>query len=206
MKIRNLLHAAALSLALVGIAAAAATPAEIVKTRTTAVLTTLVEKRAEFQADPAKLNAYVKSQLETVMDREYSAQLVLGRHARTATPAQITAFADALTDNLMRRYGTALLDFDPNVEVKVKSETPLRDGKLTRVASEILRKGGAPVPVDYMFRPGKDGEWKVFDVIVEGVSYVQTYRTQFDEQLRSQSLDQVTAKLKAGEIQVDVVD
>jgi phospholipid transport system substrate-binding protein len=137
------------------------------------------------------------------MDREYSARLVLARHARGATPEQIEAFASALTDNLLRRYGTALLDFDPDVDVRVKSETPLRDGKLVRVASEVLRKGGAPVPVDYLFRAVGDDDWKVFDVIVEGVSYVQTYRTQFDEQLRSQNLDQVTAKLRKGELQVD---
>lgn len=199
MNFRTFTYAALLSLAAVG-QALATTPGEIVKTRTTAVLSTLVEQRAAFQADPGKLNAYVKSQLDAVMDREYSARLVLARHARGAKPAQISAFADALTDNLLRRYGTAMLDFDPDVDVRVKSETPLQNGKLVRVASEILRKNGAPVPVDYLFRPAGKGQWKVFDVIVEGVSYVQTYRTQFDEQLRSQTLEQVTARLKAGEI------
>lgn len=199
MNIRTFLLAALLGLATAG-QALAVTPGEIVKARTTNVLSTLVEQRAAFQADPSRLSAFVKSELDAVMDREYSARLVLGRHSRAAQPAQISAFADALTDNLLRRYGTALLDFDPDVDVRVKSETPLKDGKLVRVATELLRKGGAPVPVDYLFRPAGKNNWKVFDVIVEGVSYVQTYRTQFDEQLRSQSLDQVTAKLKAGEI------
>lgn len=199
MNFRHLLCAALLALA--GSAQAlAATPGEIVKQRTQAVLNALVEQRAEFQADPAKLEAFVDSQLATAMDREYSARLVLGIHSRNASPEQVSAFADALIENLMRRYGTALLDFDPDVDVRVKSETPLQNGKLVRVASEILRKGGAPVPVDYMFRPDASGEWKVFDVIVEGVSYVQTYRNQFAEQLRGQSLDEVIRKLKSGEI------
>jgi phospholipid transport system substrate-binding protein len=182
--------------------AATASPGEIVKTRTHSVLSTLVEQRAAFQADKAKLNAFVKSELDQVMDREYSARLVLGRHGRAASQTQIDAFAAALTDNLLRKYGTAMLDFDPDVDVRVKSETPLQNGKLVRVASEVLRKGGSPVPVDYLFRPDASGEWKLFDVIVEGVSYVQTYRNQFDEQLRNQSLDQVIAKLQAGEIRV----
>jgi phospholipid transport system substrate-binding protein len=202
MTLRRLFCAALLGL-VATVSAQAATPGEIVKTRTANVLNTLVEQRAAFKADPARLNAFVKSELDQVMDREYSARLVLARHARGATPEQIEAFASALTDNLLRRYGTALLDFDPDVDVRVKSETPLRDGKLVRVASEVLRKGGAPVPVDYLFRAVGDDGWKVFDVIVEGVSYVQTYRTQFDEQLRSQNLDQVTAKLRKGELQVD---
>lgn len=188
-------------LALAGpVLAATASPGEIVKQRTTKVLGTLVEQRAAFRADPARLNAFVKSELELVMDREYSARLVLGPHGRNVPDDKIEAFASALTDNLLRRYGTALLDFDPDVDVRVKSETPLKGGKLVRVSTEVLRKGGAPVPVDYLFRPDAAGEWKMFDVMVEGVSYVQTYRTQFDEQLRSQTLDQVTAKLRAGQI------
>lgn len=184
-----------------GVAIAATSPGDIVRKRTQSVLDTLVEKREEFRADPSRLNAFVKSELDAVMDREYSARLVLGRHARTASEEQIMAFAAALSDNLLRRYGSALLDFDPDVEVKVTSEAPLRDGKLMRVATQIQRRGNTPVPVDYMFRPDDGGEWKMFDVIVEGVSYVQTYRTQFDEQLRSQDLDQVIAKLRAGEIE-----
>lgn len=181
--------------------ALAADPGEIVETRTKAVLGSIVEQRDAYKADPDKLYAFVKTQLDGVMDRTYSAQLVLGRNARTASQQQITDFAEALTDSLLRRYATALIDIDPGLEVKILSQTPLRNGELMRVSSQILRKSGAPVPVDYMFRPGKDGgDWKVFDVIIEGVSYVQTYRTQFDEQLRSQSLDEVIAKLRSGEI------
>jgi phospholipid transport system substrate-binding protein len=188
-------------LALTGaVSAAPASPGEIVKQRTAKVLNTLVEQRDAFRADPVKLNAFVKSELEQVMDREYSARLVLGRHGRSAKQDEVEAFAAALTDNLLRRYGSAMLDFDPDVDVRVKSETPLQGGKLVRVASEVLRKSGAPVPVDYLFKPDATGEWKLFDVIVEGVSYVQTYRAQFDEQLRSQTLQQVTAKLRAGQI------
>lgn len=202
MNIRTLLCAALLATTSLA-HAVAGKPADIVKATTAKVLGTLVDKRADFQANPETLNAFVKTELEAIMDREYSARLVLGRHSQGVPPEKLTAFADALTDNLLRRYGKALIDFDPNVEVRVKSETPLQNGKLIRVASEIVRRGGSPVPVDYLFAKDKQGEWKVFDVIVEGVSYVQTYRTQFDEQLRGQTLDQVTADLQAGAIKLD---
>jgi phospholipid transport system substrate-binding protein len=183
--------------------AAGDTPGEIVNARTQSVLATLVERREEFQTEPRKLTAFVKGELDGIMDREYSAQLVLGRHARDASADQIQAFADALTDGLLRKYGDALLQFDPNLDVQVKSETPLRNGQLVRVASQILRKGGSPVTVDYMFKRDKSDTWKVFDVIVEGISYVQTYRNQFDELLRNQSIEQVTAKLRAGELKAE---
>ena len=177
-------------------------PRDIVAEQTRNVLKTLVDQREEFKADPAKLEAFIRSATDASFDRVYSARLVLGRHGRAAPPDKVQAFADALAENLLRRYGKAMLEFDVRVDVRVTGETSLRDGKMVRVSSQILRQGGAPVPVDYMLHPVGDG-WKVFDVIVEGVSYVQTYRTQFEEQLRSQTLDQVIAGLRAGTVNVE---
>jgi phospholipid transport system substrate-binding protein len=177
-------------------------PRELIADQTQTVLKTLVEKRAEFRADPAKLEAFIRATTDATFDRTYSARLVLGRHGRAAPPEKVQAFADALAENLLRRYGKAMLEFDVRVDVRVTGETRLRDGRMVRVSSQILREGGPPVPVDYMLHPVGDG-WKVFDVIVEGVSYVQTYRTQFEEQLRSQSLDEVIAGLRQGTLRVE---
>lgn len=183
------------------VAGAATAPGDLVLERTKAVLEAIATRRDEFRADPAALRGFVKSQLNDVMDRPYAAQLVLARHARGASAQQIQDFADALTDSLLRRYADALLDIDPGTEVKIAGTTPLRDGQMMRVASRILRHAGEPIQVDYMFRR-KGEDWLVFDVIVEGISYVQTYRNQFDELLRTQSLDQVIADLRSGRIQV----
>jgi phospholipid transport system substrate-binding protein len=182
-------------------AALSAAPEDLVLERTHAVLDAIATRRDEFRADPAALRGFVKSQLNDVMDRPYAAQLVLARHGRGASAQQIQDFADALTDNLLRRYADALLDVDPGTEVRIAATTPLRDGQIMRVASRIVRRAGEPVQVDYMFRR-KGGDWLVFDVIVEGISYVQTYRSQFDEMLRTRSLDAVIADLHSGQIQL----
>ena len=174
-------------------------PSALVQAHSDRILKTLVQRRQEFARDPAALHAYVDGALRTLFDREYSARLVLAQHGRGASPEAVNAFAEALTDNLLRRYGDALLEVDPKIDVRVKGETPLREGAIVRVATEIDRQGGAPVPVDYLFRDTEQG-WKVFDVIVEGVSYVQTYRTQFGEQLRGKSLAEVTAELEQGRL------
>lgn len=204
MRITWILQSSLLALLLCASAAAAANvrPAAIVEERTQSVLKTLVEQRAEFSADRGKLNAFVESELDALFDREYSARLVLGRHSRGADPAKVSAFADALVKSLLKKYGAALLDADPSLDIKVAGETELRGGQIVRVASEIHRRGGAPVKVDYLFRPVGE-QWLVFDVIVEGVSYVQTFRTQFDERLRRQNLDQVIEGLNRGEIDVE---
>lgn len=191
-----------LLLAAAGLAAASTRPSAIVQERTQVVLKRLVEQRAAFSADRNKLNAFVETELDALFDREYSARLVLGRHSRNADPAKVSAFADALVKSLLNKYGAAMLDADPSMDIRVTGETELRGGQIVRVASEIHRRGGAPVKVDYLFRE-VSGQWLVFDVIVEGVSYVQTFRTQFDERLRRQSLDQVIEGLNRGEIDVE---
>src|SRR3546814_13670491 len=110
--------------------------------------------------------------------RDYAARQVLGRHARGASDADVKLFADALADSLMRRYGSSLLDFNTKLRVRIKSETTLPRGLGVKVASEMLRSGGEPIPVDYlMHRSG--GCWKVFDVLVEGGSFVQNFRQLF---------------------------
>jgi phospholipid transport system substrate-binding protein len=182
--------------------AAAQTPGQMVLENSQRVIRTLSERRAEFQANPDALHGFIRSEFTSMFDRVYAARLVLGRNSRGVSDAEVRAFADALAENLMQRYGNSLLEVDPGLNVKVVSEVALRGGTIVKVMSLIDRRSGAPVPVDYlMHRNG--GQWQVFDVLVEGVSFVQTFRTQFDDELRTKTVAQLTADLRAGRIRVD---
>ena len=144
----------------------------------------------------------MSGEFNNLFDRDYAARLVLGIHGRGASDADIKTFADALGDSLMTRYGSALLDFNTQLKVRVKSESALPGGRGVKVASEMLRPDGEPIPVDYLLRQA-GGKWKVFDVMVEGVSFVQTFKTQFDTPLRQKSISQVAADLRAGRLQTN---
>ena len=215
MMTRNLL-ALALAMGLAAVAtpgvgaaqqqAAAATmqgsPSKLVFDNSTRVLTTLESRRAEFTQDRGKLRQFINSEFNSMFDRDYAARQVLGRHGRGASDADVKLFADALADNLMARYGSSLLDFNTRLKVRVKSETALPRGLGVKVASELLRSGGDAIPVDYLMR--KSGsQWKVFDVMVEGVSFVQTFRQQFDAELQRKSIRQVAAELRNGQLKAD---
>jgi len=182
-------------------AAPAATPGKQVVDNGTRILATLQQRRAEFQKNPAALKAFIDGELRASFDREYAARLVLGPHGRNASEADIRLFADAMTDNLMQRYGSALLGFEGRPRIRLKSETPLPGNRGVKVSTELLREGGDPVPVDYLVR--NNGGWKIFDVMVEGVSYVQTFRTQFDAPLRQKTIAQVAAELRSGSLRPD---
>ena len=187
-------------------AAASATmqgsPSKLVLDNSTRILTTLESRRAEFTANRAKLRQFVAGEFNTMFDRDYAARQVLGRHARGASDADVKLFADALADNLMARYGSSLLDFNTRLKVRVKSETALPRGLGVKVSTEMLRSGAESIPVDYLMR--KSGsQWKVFDVMVEGVSFVQTFRQQFDAELQRKSIKQVAAGLRSGQLKAD---
>jgi len=202
------LLAAAPSLALAqagqqaGAAQTQGTPSQLVLENTQRILATLEQRRAEFQNDRAALEAFVTSEFEAMFDKDYAARQVLGRHGRGADDADIAYFADALTSSLLRRYGSSLLDFNTRLQVRIVSENALPRGLGVRVASELLRQGGEPIPMTFLMRQS-GGEWKVFDVQVEGVSFVSTFRRQFDNELQNKSIRQVADELRGGRVQVD---
>lgn len=195
--------AAPLALAAPAQAAAApqlGTPGKLVLDNSTRILNTLEARRAEFTRNRAALRQFVYGEFNQMFDRDYAARLVLGAHGRGASDADVAKFADALTENLMQRYGSSLLDFNTRLTVRIKSESAVAGGRATRVQTLMLRQGGEPIPVDYLMRQ-VGGQWKVFDVLVEGVSFVQTFRNQFDGPLSRGSIAQVAADLKAGKLQ-----
>lgn len=177
-------------------------PSQLVLANSTRVLATLESRRAEFSKNRNALSRFVSSEFSTMFDRDYAGRLVLGTHGRGASDAEVKLFADALADDLMQRYGSSLLDFNTELKVRVKSETALRNGAIIKVSSEMLRQGGEPIPVDYLMRK-VGSQWKVFDVMVEGVSFVQTFRTQFDAPLKRTSIAQVAADIKAGKLHAE---
>ncbi|MDO4709898.1 MAG: ABC transporter substrate-binding protein [Pseudomonadota bacterium] len=188
-------------------ARAAAQPAtnsasQLVLDNSTRILSTLESRRAEFSRDRAALNRFINSEFNQMFDRDYAARLVLGRHARGASDTDVKLFADALADNLLSRYGASLLGFNTQLRVRIKSEAPLPGNRGVRVSSEMLRSGGEPVPVDYLLRQ-VGNQWQVFDVMVEGVSFVQTFRNQFDNPLSQRGIRAVAAELKSGKMQAN---
>ena len=165
------------------------------------ILDEIAKRREEFRAAPPVLEAFVHQQLDVSLDVDYSARLVLGIHARKASPEQIKRFGRALTDNLVRRYARALLDAKEDSSIRVLGETALGGGKFIRVKTNLVGGSAQPVAVDYLMRQ-VDGQWLAFDVIVEGISYVQTFRSQFDPLIRGKGLDAVTTDLEQGRIEV----
>ena len=166
------------------------------------ILATLDSRRTEFKANPAALNQFIKSEFNRSFDADYAARLVLGVHGRGASDADVKLFADAMADNLMARYGSTLLDIQGKPSFRYRSEAALPGNRGVKVSTELVRAGSEPTPVEYLMR-NVNGQWKIFDVMIEGISYVQTFKNQFDAPLRQKSIKDVAAELRSGSMQAN---
>jgi phospholipid transport system substrate-binding protein len=200
---RNIILGLFLSLAINAQAAAAAQPLpeEVVRTVAGELLKKIGENKEEYRSDPVLLEQLVRTDLLPAMDVEYSARLILGRAGRGATEAQIKAFSDAMADVLIERYATGMLEYRNREQLEVLPFRGELNDRATRIRTRVRTLNGAQVPVDYMFRKTDSG-WKAFDVIVEGISYVTTYRNQIMPQVQESGIEAVTLRLTAGELEL----
>jgi phospholipid transport system substrate-binding protein len=128
------------------------------------------------------------------VDVQFSAQQVLGKHWRTATADQRKRFVDAFYKSLLTTYGNALLDFTAN-DLRIKPFRGDLNAERASVDTEIKRNNGAAVAVAYSLRKTPQG-WKVWDVVIEGISYVKSFREDFGLVIDQQGLDALLAKLE----------
>ena len=145
--------------------------------------------------DQARIREVVETKLLPYFDFERLTALAMGRNWRQASPEQQKQLVDQFRALLVRTYSGALTQYrDQTMDYK-----PLRaDANATEVTvrTEVVRQGQAPVPIDYSMAKGASG-WKVYDVIVGGVSLVTNYRDEFNEQIKSGGIDGLIKTLQA---------
>jgi phospholipid transport system substrate-binding protein len=174
-------------------------PVSLVKQTASTILDSLNENRELYTANPEQLRVVVRKDLLPLLDLEYSARLILGRASRNATPEQIKAFSEAMSTVLINRYADGLLGFRSSDQLEVLPLKGDNTDKVTRVRTRIKLDNGGHVPLDYAFRKSAEG-WKAFDVTVEGISYVITFRNQIGPRVEADGLDKVTAEILAGNL------
>ncbi|HKL53639.1 MAG TPA: ABC transporter substrate-binding protein [Wenzhouxiangellaceae bacterium] len=177
-------------------------PVEIVRETTNELFTMVDANRETYENDIQALRDAIRPVLLAEVDTLYSGRLVLGRSARGMESAKVDEFANALSDLLIRRYADGLLDFRTRDQVDIMPLAGDNTERMTRVKTRVRLENGDQAPVDYVFRKTEDG-WKIFDVIVEGISYVTTFRNQIGEAIRQEGFDTTLEKLKRGELNID---
>jgi phospholipid transport system substrate-binding protein len=175
----------------------ASDPTALVQATAQGMLGDLDKNREEYRRDPKKIAALVDKYLKPHFDADTSARVVLGQFWRTATPEQRQRFINAFYHSLLANYGDALAEFTSD-RLKIYP-TRLEPGATSAtVRTDVRRRNGDLVSVNYSLHLTPQG-WKAWDVVIDGISYVKSYREDFGAQIESQGLETVIKRLESGE-------
>jgi len=173
--------------------AMAESPNDVVQAAADALEVAIDGRKDEFAKDRDALYAMVDDILLPIFDRRYAAQLVLGKHWRNASDDERGDFIDAFYRSLLRKYSDGVLEFNQDsLEI-----LPFRgdDTKPRATVKTIVRlDNGTKVPVNYGVVKRESG-WMMFDVTIEGISYVRNFRTELNAEIQTKGLRAVINRL-----------
>jgi phospholipid transport system substrate-binding protein len=190
-----LLFALLLGLSAAGLAVAESSPQAMVENTAQQMIQALRANRQVLQADHSKIYGLVHQIVLPHFDFELMSQWVLGKYWRQATPEQRTQFINEFRTLLVRSYAGALLEYADEKIVFPPAPAPAANSQEATVHSVVQLKNGDPININYSLS-FRNGEWKVYDVTVNGVSLVINYRSTFANEIRDGGMDAVISNLR----------
>jgi phospholipid transport system substrate-binding protein len=164
-------------------AAPADTPEQIVRTVSRDVLDAIKKN----EKDPAKIRDQVDTLVSPLADYPRMTSLAVGVPWRSATAEQKQALSTEFRQMLVRTYLSALTIYK-NAEVEVKGVRNGTSATEQTVRTEVSLPDQKPIPVDFKFEKGASG-WKVFDISVDGISFINNHRNQFKAVIQKDGID-----------------
>lgn len=176
-------------------------PVTLVENITGQIFAKVADNLEVYKSDEELLKKLVREDLMPLLDINYAARLILGRAGRGVDEEKIDQFANAMSNLLIDRYSAGLLHFSSQIKLQVLPQRGELNPKITRVRTRVALPDGGEAPVDYAFRQTPDG-WKAFDVVIEGISYITTYRNQIMPEVQDHGIDSVINRLNRGELEL----
>jgi phospholipid transport system substrate-binding protein len=192
--VRGLLLAFVVSAAAVP-AAAAGAPSDQLKTQIDRVLKVLDDPELKKEGKTKDRRTAVRKIANDIFDFGETARRSLGRHWQARTPAEREEFVQLFSDLLERSY-ISRVELYGGEKIHYLGDSVEPDQSQAKVQTKLITKSGSNIPIEYrMHRKGGD-PWLVYDVIIEGVSLVANYRTQFNKIIQTSSYQELVKKMK----------
>ncbi|MDF1684249.1 MAG: ABC transporter substrate-binding protein [Legionellaceae bacterium] len=173
---------------------AATSPVPMLEQTADQIIDTLDQNKSKLKKNPLFVQRTVREHLLPHIDVKGMARSVLGRNAwMRATPEERGKFTQAFSKLVVRTYAAPLAEYS-NEKIMFLPERAAPSGRFTRVNSVIIRSNGQKIPLSYSLVL-KHGSWKVYDLSVEGVSLLQSFRTQFGQILKMTDMDALIMQL-----------
>jgi phospholipid transport system substrate-binding protein len=168
-------------------------PDELVKKVTDDVLAAVKSDKQLAAGDKQKALKLAEEKVLPHIDFEEATRLAVGRSWREASPEQKKKLTDEFRRMLVRTDSSAISAYEGQT-MKVQPVHMKAEDTDVTVHNQYIRPGGKPVQLDYQMRKTPEG-WKIYDIIVEGVSLVLTYRSEFDAVVKQQGVDGLIKRL-----------
>jgi phospholipid transport system substrate-binding protein len=169
-------------------------PNQVIETAVQLLAEKMEGRQDELAEDREALYVIIDEVLLPRFDRKFAAQIVLAKHWRTASEEQRERFIAAFYQALLRKYADGLLEFDQERVTVLPFRGDLTK-KRSKVRSTVELNDGSKVTVDYELVKRESG-WLLFNVVIEGISYVRNFRAELDSEVRRSSVDAVIERLE----------
>ena len=177
-------------------------PDEMLQQATTKMLRSINQNRTEIKQSPDKLKSLVEEIILPHLDFIAASKMVMGKYWRRAEKKQKIKFIRQFRLLLLRFYSSALAEYldgkDKDLNENLIHYFPinLKEGETAlTVRAEIKTDSGQPIPMRYRMHLTKKG-WKIYDVSVEGISMITTYKNNFASQFKAEGIDALIASLE----------
>ena len=186
----------------VGTTVAGPTADEMIRSTVNALIGELQERRVELEADHGALYALVEEIVVPTIAVTKVSRLILGPHWKTASRDQRERFKAGFKNLLMRSYATAMFKYTGEQELRFGTVTIRAEGRIAVVPTELVLPAQESVPIEYYCLLDSDGGWKIYDIQIDGISMIISYRNQYREYIDANGLDALVESLemKASEI------
>jgi len=168
-------------------AAPAESPVVLLERTSLQVIKILQDEKQQLQQDPARVKEIIDKYILPHLDEVTMAKLALGKNWRKASKPQKRQFVVEFRNLLVRTYSRSLLEFSDQkmsfFPVKLAADT-----HKASVKAEVIQPGGPSIPLAYRVRI-KNNAWKVYDIKIDGISLVTSYRGTFNQEVRKSGMD-----------------
>ena len=162
-------------------------PVELLERTSQQVIKILQDDHELLQKEPDRVYKIIDEYILPHLDEITMAKLALGKHWRKATNQQKQDFVVEFKNLLIRTYGKSLVEFSD--QKIIFSPMRLAAGTMkTSVRAEVIQPGGPSIPMAYRVRV-KNNAWKVYDIKIDGISLVTSYRGTFAQEIRKSGMD-----------------
>jgi phospholipid transport system substrate-binding protein len=168
-------------------------PDQLVQKITDEILAAIKSDKQLAAGDKQKATKLAEEKVLPYIDFEQATRLAVGRAWREAAPEQKQRLVTEFRNMLVRTYSNAISAYQGQT-LKVLPQRGKQDPEETVVRTQYIRAGGQPLPIDFTMHQ-KEGTWKVYDITVEGVSLVMTYRSEFDAVVKQEGVDGLIKRL-----------